>query len=112
MTEDRFGSTSPTRETPAVEATTLTTLALSDTVDLPVCAKALRVWNGTGGKITLLVTPIKNADDGLAGAVPLSVPAGVVGYEAIAVRRIWSTGSTGLAAGLAAGTVEVILLTE
>lgn len=110
MTEDRFESMSATRETPAIEAVMLSTLDLSDTVDLSVYAKALRVWNGTSGNITLLVTPSGINDDSAAGAVALTVPAGVVGYEPISIRRVWSTGSTGLAAAITAGTAQIVLL--
>lgn len=36
-------------------------------------------------------------------------PASMVSLEPFGARRIWSTGSTGLVAGLTAGTVEVVL---
>lgn len=109
--KDPFSLASSSADAPARAAVKLTSAMVSDTADLPTYAKALRVWNGTGGTLSLMVTPLRAADDTAAGAVPLTLP-GVVGYEAIAVRRIWSTGSTGLVAGLAAGTVEVLLLTE
>jgi hypothetical protein len=102
----------PRPDDPATGAVRLTSAMVSDTTDLPTYAKAFRIWNGSGALVTLMVTPLHATDDTAAGAVPLTLPAGVVGYEAMAVRRIWSTGSTGLGAGLVAGTVEVLLLTE
>jgi hypothetical protein len=82
---------------------------LSDTADLAVYAKALRVWNGSSAPITLMATPLAAVSD--ATGVPITVPSGASSYEPLSVRRIWSTGSTGLAAALAAGTVEVLILT-
>lgn len=108
---DPFSSMSVTREAPAQAAVKLTTSMLSDTAPLATCAKALRVWNGSSAAVTLMVTPLMSSSDLAADAVPITVPAGTVCPEPIAVRRIWSTGSTGLAAALAAGTVEVLLLT-
>ena len=107
---DRFGASAASRQSPALDAVKLTSAMLSDTVDLTTYAKALRIWNGSSGPVTVLVTP-HAAGDLAASAVPVTVPAGAVGYEAISVRRVWSTGSTGLAAALVAGSVEVLLLT-
>ncbi|MCE1235101.1 MAG: hypothetical protein LWW93_01970 [Hyphomicrobiales bacterium] len=106
---DRFGSANPTRQSPAVDAVKLTAAMLSDSADLATYAKALRVWNGSSAAITLAATPLAAASD--ATVVPITVPAGVASYEPISARRIWSTGSTGLAAALAAGTAEVLILT-
>lgn len=111
-TADRFGQASITRHAPAADAVRLTAAMLSDTVDLAPYAKALRVCNASTAAVTLLVTPLHAVDDGASGAVPLTVPAGLSCWEPLSARRIWSTGSTGLAAGLAAGTVEVVLATE
>ena len=108
---DRHGSGAATRQSPALEAQRLTSAQVSDTTDLAIYAKALRVWNGTGQPVKLMVTPLTAAADTAAAAVPITVAAGVAAYEPISVRRIWATGSTGLVAGLAAGTVEVLLLT-
>ena len=108
---DRFGSAASTRQSPAIEAVKLTAAMVSDTTDLATYAKALRVWNGTTAAVTLMVTPLAAASDLAAAAVPITVPAGGVGYEPLSVRRVWSTGSTGLSAALGAGTVEVLLLT-
>lgn len=108
---DRFGAASSTRQSPAVEAIALTAAMVSDTVDLSIYAKALRIWNGSSASVTLMVTPMSAASDLAAAAVPITVPSGSVGYEAISVRRVWSTGSTGLVAGLAGASVEVLLLT-
>jgi hypothetical protein len=108
---DRFGSSATSRQSPALDAVKLTSAMLSDTTDLTTYAKALRIWNGSAAAVTVLATPLAAASDLAAGAVPITVPAGATGYEAIAVRRVWSTGSTGLAAALTAGTVEVLLLT-
>lgn len=108
---DRFGAASSTRQSPAVEATALTLAMVSDTADLTTYAKALRIWNGSAAAVTLMVTPSAATSDLAAAAVPITVPSGAAGYEAVSVRRIWSTGSTGLLAGLTAATVEVLLLT-
>ncbi len=108
---DRFGSSAASRQSPALDAVKLTAAMLSDTTDLATYAKALRVWNGSSSTLTVLATPLAAASDLAAAAVPITVPVGVVTYEAIGVRRIWATGSTGLAAALAAGTAEVLLLT-
>ena len=96
---------------PATRAVRLTAAMLSDTADLAAYAKALRVWNGSAGTVTLLITPLTGVSDLAADAVPITIPAGAATLEPISVRRIWSTGSTNLAAGLADGTVEVLLLT-
>lgn len=108
---DRFGSSAASRQSPALDVMKLTSAMLSDTADLTVYAKALRIWNGSGGAVTVMATPLAAASDLAAAAVPITVPPGAVAYEAISVRRVWTTGSTGLAAALAAGTVEVLLLT-
>jgi len=108
---DRLGAGTATRQSPAVEAVRLTAAMVSDTVDLSTYAKAIRLWNGSAAAVTLMVTPLGAAGDAAAYAVPITVPAGIPTYEPISVRRIWSTGSSGLLAGLAAGTIEVLLLT-
>lgn len=106
---DRFGSASSTRQSPALDAIALTPAMISDGTDLPTYAKALRIWNGSAAAVTVMATPLTAASD--AAVVPITVPPGCLGYEPISVRRIWSTGSIGLAAALAAGTAEVLLLT-
>ena len=106
---DRFGSVASTRQSPAIDALALTAAMISDGVDLPVYAKALRIWNGSSAAVTVMATPLTATSD--TAVVPITVPPGCLGYEPISVRRIWSTGSTGLAAALAAGTAEVLLLT-
>lgn len=107
---DRFGAAASTRQSPAVEAVKLTAAMVSDTADLATYAKAVRIWNGTATALTVMATPLAAGSDLAAAAVPITVPAGSVGYEPISVRRVWSTGSTGLSAALAAGTAEVLLL--
>jgi hypothetical protein len=111
-TKDRLGYAFATREGAAVDAVKLTAAMLSDTADLSTYAKALRIWNGSATAVTLKVTPLRASDDTVAGAVTVTVPAGVAAWEPISIRRIWSTGSTGLAAALAAGTMEVLLVVE
>jgi hypothetical protein len=108
---DRYASTAASRQAPAVDAVKLTPAMLSDGADLAAYAKALRIWNGSSAAVTLLVTPVRTTSDLAAAAVPITVPAGAAGWEPISARRIWSTGSTGLATALAAGTVEVLLAT-
>ena len=107
---DRFSTGSATRQSPAVEVAALTAAMVSDTDDLAVYAKALRVWNGSAAPVTLAVTPLGASGDTAASAVTITVAAGTASYEPISVRRVRSTGSTGLVAGLGAGTVEVLLL--
>lgn len=107
---DRLGTATATRQSPAVDVARLTAAMVSDTADLPVYAKALRIWNGTAAAVTVMATPLAADGDTAASAVPITVPAGSAAIEPISVRRIWSTGSTGLAAGLGAATVEVLLL--
>lgn len=111
-TRSAYANFSNSRGSPATRATLLTTGMVSDSADLATYAKALRVYNGSSAAVTLLVTPELAEDSTSAGAVPVTVPAGVSTYEALGVRRIWSTGSTGLVAALTAGTVEVLLLTQ
>ena len=108
---DRLGGGAATRQSPADEVARLTQAMLSDTTDLTTYAKALRIWNGSAANVTLLVTPLAAGSDAAAAAVPITIPAGAALYEPISLRRVWSTGSTNLAAGLASGAVEVLLLT-
>jgi hypothetical protein len=108
---DRHGGSPATRQSPAADVVRLTAAMLSDTADLATYARALRVWNGSASPVTLLVTPLAAASDAAASAVPITVPAGAVTWEPISIRRLWTTGSTGLAAALTAGTVEVLLVT-
>lgn len=108
----RYSAYDNRRETPGARGTALMAAMLSDTVDLTVYPKAMRVYNASAADIILRVTLEHEPDDTSAGAVPLTVPAGVLSIEPLSVRRIWSTGSTGLAAGLVAGTVQVLLITE
>lgn len=108
---DRHGGSPATRQSPAVDAVRLTAAMLSDTADLAIYARALRVWNGSAAPVTLLATPLSAVSDLAPGAVPITVPAGAATWEPISIRRLWATGSTGLAAALTAGTVEVLLVT-
>ena len=100
------------KATPGRKARKLVAANLSDTVDLATEIRAFRISNQSTNWVTLLVTPADVTSDAAADAVPITVPLGGVGYEPLSIRRIWSTGSTGLAAGLAAGTVEVVLITD
>ncbi len=111
-TKSPYATFSPSRSSPATDVTNLTTAMVSDSTDLATYPKALRVYNGSSAAVTLLVTPEFAASDLAAAAVPITVPAGVSSWEPIGVRRIWSTGSTGLVAALTAGTVEVLLATN
>ncbi len=66
----------------------------SDSVDLPIYAKALRVYvpaSVSGGVGSVTVTPLRAADD--EDTVTLSLPPGVA-IEPLAVRRVWSTGTS------------------
>jgi hypothetical protein len=102
---DNFAHVTPDRSGPAVDAILLTPALVSDTTDLPTYAKALRIYVPSGGSpVTLTVTPLAAGSDTIS--MPITVPAGGVFYEAISVRRIWSTGSVNL---FAAG-VQILLL--
>jgi len=101
---DTFANSAPDRSGPAVDVVQLTSAMVSDTVDLPIYAKALRLYvPPTAAAVTLRVTPLVAAD---TISVPISVPPGGSYYEAISVRRIWATGSVNL---FATG-VEILLL--
>ena len=99
----------PTRSDPSIWARNLAAGDLTDTGDLSISAKAFEVWNGSGADVKLKVTSI--GTDPAEEAVPfvVTVPAGTLRIVPTSARRFWSTGSIGLAAGLAAGTVEVLL---
>jgi hypothetical protein len=102
---DNFTHVSPDRSGPSVDVIQLTSAMVSDTTDLATYAKALRVYvPSTGAAVTLSVTPLAAATDTVT--VPITVPPGGVYYEAISVRRIWSTGSSNL---FATG-VQILLL--
>ena len=102
---DNFANVSPDRSGPAVDAIQLTSAMVSDTTDLATYAKALRIYvPSTGSAVTLMVTSLAAATD--ATTVPITVPPGGAYYEAISVRRIWSTGS----ANLFATGVQILLL--
>lgn len=74
-------STSPARQ--------MTLVVKSDTNDLEIYAKALRVYNPGGGGQVLRVLPVGNPD---GDTVDLTFPPGLV-IELTAVRRVLSTGS-------------------
>ena len=95
---------------PGRKARKLVAADLSDSVDLAIPARAFRVSNQSTAKVVLLVTPADEASD--TAATPITISPSSTGWEALSIRRVWSTGSTDLAAGLAAGTVEVVLITD
>lgn len=99
----------PTRSDPSILARNLVAVDLTDTGDLAVSAKAFEVWNGTAADVKLKITSIGTDPAEEAAPFLVTVPAGSLRVVPTSARRIWSTGSTGLAAGLAAGTVEVLL---
>lgn len=102
---DAYARVAPDRSGPAVDAILLTSALVSDTTDLPTYAKALRIYvPATASAVTLTVTPVAASSDTIS--VPITVPPGGVYYEAISVRRIWSTGS----ANLFATGVQILLL--
>jgi hypothetical protein len=96
------------RSAPAENAIALTAAMVADS-DLATYAKSFRVYNMSAAAIVVAVTPL-HADDG--AKVSFTIGAGEKETIPLAVRRVWSTGSTGLAAGLGAGTVECQLYTE
>jgi hypothetical protein len=102
---DNFANVTPDRSGPSVDAILLTSAMVSDTADLATYAKALRIYvPSTASAVTLMVTPLAATNDTIA--VPLTVPPGGAYYEAMSIRRIWSTGS----ANLFATGVQILLL--
>lgn len=99
------------RSDPAGEAYNLASGNLSDTVNLAQTPKAFEVWNGTSSAVVVKVTPV-GVTDADPSPVTFTIPPLSLRLVPLGVRRIWSTGSTGLAAGLAAGTVEVVCYTR
>ena len=103
---DELARTPSDRSSPAVDVVQLTSGMVSDTVDLTTSAKAIRIYvpSTASGAVTVRVTPLLSSSD--SASVPITVPPGGLSYEAISVRRIWSTGS----ANLFASGVEILLL--
>lgn len=85
---DPFSTLTPSASSPARRASLVTP---NDGQDLPVFAKALRIFNPGSGSATLRVTYSGAADD--ATTVDLTVPPGLT-MEPSSVRRLWSTGTT------------------
>lgn len=91
---------------PASSIDTLTYAMTSDTTDLSVTARSLRVYNGSANPVTLMVLA---EDDTNQKAI--TIPAGSLSYEPIKVKRILRTGSTNLiTAGAITTGVEITLL--
>lgn len=84
---DIFSLVAASATSPARLATLVTP---SDTANLAPYAKALRVYAATG-PATIRITPLRAADDD--DTVTLTIVAGVT-IEAIAARRVWSTGTS------------------
>lgn len=103
---DRRGAAS----SPAEAGYNLTASMVSDTADLAVYGKALRIRNGSTADIKIVMTPIHASAD--TSTMTITIGVGEREILPIAVRRIWSTGSTGLVAGIGAGTVEANVFTE
>lgn len=95
---------------PAEAGYNLTAAMVSDSADLAVYGKALRVRNGSTADVKIVVTPIHASVD--TATMTVTIGAGEREILPIAVRRIWSTGSTRLVAGIGADTVEVNVFTE
>lgn len=110
QTRDPLAGNLPTRDAPAIDGYMLAPAMLSDTADLATYGKSLRIKNGTSSAIVIVVTPLRAESD--AAKLSFTVEAGDRETLAVAVRRVWSNGSTGLAAGLAAGTVECQIYTR
>ena len=105
--KDRLPRATPRTESPISDGYQVTAAMVSDSADLPTYAQSLRIWNGTTGTIRLMVTLMRTESDLAAAAVPIDCPPGI-SWEPLRVRRIWSAGSTGLAAALTAGTASVV----
>lgn len=105
--KDRLPRATPRTESPISDGYQVTAAMVSDSADLPTYAQSLRVWNGTTGTIRIKVTLMRTEDDTAVAAVPIDCPPGI-SWEAARVRRIWSTGSTGLIAALTAGTAAIV----
>ena len=69
----------------------MTGITPNDAADLPVYAKALRVFNGSEETAQVTVTPAGEAND--AHSVTLKFPWGL-SVEPCMVRRVWAAGTT------------------
>lgn len=98
------------KATPAEAGYNLTAAMMADDADLPIYGKALRIRNGSTADVKIVVTPLHAATD--TATIGFTIGAGEREILPVSVRRIWSTGSTGLAAALTAGTAEVQIFTE
>ncbi len=96
-----------TRSTPATRAENLISAMVSDTADLTNAAKAMLASNNGISMVVMAFIPADQTDP-----VTVPIPPGFWGVIPISARRILSTGSTGLVAGLAAGDLSIILLTR
>lgn len=97
------------RGDPARQAIQATSSTLSDTADHATTARPPMIANRTDGDIRIVSIPVGNADTDTVG---LTIPSGSIDTLPWVTRRILVTGSTGLAAGLTAGTIDLILLVE
>lgn len=110
MSYDQTRDRRADKSAPAEAGYNLTAAMVADGVDLPIYGKSFRLRNASAADVKIAVTPMHAAAD--ASPMILTVGAGDREVFSLAVRRIWSTGSTGLAAGLTAGTVECQIFTE
>lgn len=91
------------RSAPSVGAYNITAAMVSDAVDLTIPPKAIDVVNDTASTVLVVFSPLGAGDTCTA-----RVRAGEARRIDCAIGRIWATDSTGLSAGLTAGTVEII----
>lgn len=92
---------------PARSGLNLLASDISDSVDLTHMPVAMRVRNGSAADIKMVIVPFEEYPPN--GTITITVGAGDREIIPIFARRIKSTGSTGLAAGITDGTVEVNL---
>lgn len=109
MSTDKNALEGMKRADPSILTKNLAVAAMSDTVDLDVWPKAFEIANTTAATIAVKFTPIGEFVDTVPDPVVELVPAGSVRPFDCGARRIWSTGSTGLAAAITAGTASVLL---
>lgn len=98
------------KSSPAEAGYNLTAAMVADDTDLPTYGKSIRIRNGTSVDVKIVVTPIRAESD--TAVMTFTIGAGDRETLPLGLRRVWSSGSTGLVAGITAGTVEVQVYTE
>lgn len=103
MVDTPLNQSPAARSAPSVGAYNITAAMVSDAVDLTIQPKAIDVVNDSSSTVVVVFSPL-----GAGGTCAARVRAGEARRIDCAIGRIWNTGSTGLSAGLTAGTVEIV----